>query len=561
MKWQVAILAGMIVLGSMLANAYAYNDLATDIDEIAVLFDYGNGRVQWVDLSITDDMSAFNATVKAAETLGISLDYIQSEYGIFILGINEIENNWPFEYWHLWVWNSTCANWQLSATGADALRVDGLKAVAWSYVMDRMDWSTTPPDATPDNRYPWTSFRHDLFNTGESQGIALLEAEKIWELNLESGAIDSSLIVSGNRIYVSTAGVYNWSEFEYDCLPQVFCLNFSGDILWRSELNASGYQISTPVVAGDMIVVASTDGQVYSFSKNDGSLMWKSNISYTYLGITSSPIFYRNQIILGGGDGTVYSFAENGSLLWSTKIASSIYFSSPAARNGIIYIGSEDGKLHAIYANGTGELWNATIGGKVRSAPALTDDMIIVTYAAYEGFVAVDGGVVALAYNGEELWRVDVNATTASVALCNEGIVVTSSDGISLISIDGALKWKKDLRALLKGSPSVAGNIIYVTTYNESEIYALDLNGDVLWQIPLDPVDYSMCSPTITDTMVLVSSDNGYIYAFSTPSSPENDGANGERSDLLLIVAAVVLAVIVVIGAVLFIRSRKKGKV
>jgi outer membrane protein assembly factor BamB len=546
MKWELAIVALLVLSGVGISIAQATDGT----DECPVLIDFGNGRILWADVPVSEGMTVFNLTKEAADRLQIEMDYTESSYGVFVTGFDGVLMNWPYEWWHLWIWNSTTNSWQMPTLGASDLLASQVEAVAWSYVMDRADYSCISPIATPDNRYPWTSFRHDLLNTGYSDGISLDKSEIVWDLNLSNGGISSSIVTCEDRIFVVTGGIFDWTNFEYTSPPKVTCIDFSGNILWETDINAAGYEISTPAVAGNLIVVPSTDGKIYALNRFNGSLQWSAEIANPSAGITSSPIFYRNQIIVGGGDGKVYAFAENGSLLWDVKIASSIYFSSPSAHNGTIYIGSDDGKLHAVASDGSGELWNVTIGGKVRSAPLLTDQMIIVTYAIYETYVPVDGGVAAILYNGTIQWRVDINATSSSPALSSNGIVVTSNDGVTMISKDGEILWNKDLGVLLKGSPSVGRNTIYVVSYNNSEVYALNEQGSVMWHEALRPSQYSMCSPTVTDNMVFIASDNGHVYAFSIPTE------KGSGQNLILPIAIVLIA-IVVIAIVVAMKRRK----
>ena len=68
--------------------------------------------------------------------------------------------------------------------------------------------------------------------------------------------------------------------------------------------------------------------------------------------MTSSPIAYLGQIIVATGNGKVFSLNENGTQAWNRSVASVIYSSSPAVANQVIYIGADDGKLHALAANG-----------------------------------------------------------------------------------------------------------------------------------------------------------------------------------------------------------------
>jgi outer membrane protein assembly factor BamB len=204
--------------------------------------------------------------------------------------------------------------------------------------------------------------------------------------------------------------------------------------------------------------------------------------------------------------------ALNGTMLWKTKIASSIYFSSPSAKGGLIYIGSDDSKLHAVYANGTGEAWNVTVPGKVRSSPLLMDDKIVITYGIYQGNVAIDGGVAAYRYNGIQEWNVNINSTSSSAALTSNGIVATSVSGVTMVSFNGTVIWTKNL-GVVKSSPGVSKSGIYVISYSKpAAAYMLDFNGNVLFNKTLLPADYSMVSPTVANGRVYLASDNGYVY-------------------------------------------------
>lgn len=483
-----------------------------------VLFDYGNGNVQWSSVTVEEGKSAFNLTIEAAQILDIEVGYTESEYGIYVYSINNIVNEWPEEYWHFWIWNEETEQWELSMTGAGSTPAEGLSAIAWSYVKDLPDWSSEKPIATPEYRYPWAMFRHDLMNSGRVDIHGPSTSEIMWEKDLMNGAIDSGMVWADGRLYVVTSGIFNWTTYTHDSSPRIFCLDTAGEIIWEAEYSNAGYQLASPLLTDDLLVVASTDGKIYAFDKENGTELWNFTSGFSYTGITSSPVIYRNQIIFGGGDGTVYALNLNGTPAWSEHIASSIYFSSPAVKDGIVYIGSEDGLLHALASDGSGEIWNASAGGKVRSAPLLMEDMIVITYAVYDGFVAVDGGAKAFAYNGTPLWEVELGATSTSPVSTPNGIAVTSDSGISMISTEGEILWSISFDAPIKGSPAVSKDALYLVTWdNHTEVMAIDFNGEVIWQTTLSPDSpnqYSMCSPILTDSALYVSADNGRVYAF-----------------------------------------------
>jgi outer membrane protein assembly factor BamB len=61
--------------------------------------------------------------------------------------------------------------------------------------------------------------------------------------------------------------------------------------------------------------------------------------------------------------------------LWSVATGGPVK-SSPAVANGVVYAGSDDGKLYAVDAHGCGAatcapLWTSAAGAPVRSSPAV----------------------------------------------------------------------------------------------------------------------------------------------------------------------------------------------
>ena len=52
--------------------------------------------------------------------------------------------------------------------------------------------------------------------------------------------------------------------------------------------------------------------------------------------------------------------------------------SSPAVAGGVVYVGSEDGKVYALNSVSGGQLWNFTTGGSVVSSPTVVGDVVYV---------------------------------------------------------------------------------------------------------------------------------------------------------------------------------------
>ncbi|MBM4237195.1 MAG: hypothetical protein FJ151_01770, partial [Euryarchaeota archaeon] len=204
MRLAAILIATIVAFGAVAAVPSA---AVGESDSCAVLFDFGNGKVLWADIEVEEGMSAFDLTSAATEELGIDFNYSESAYGIFVNGFDGVIGAWPFEWWHLWTWNASEGIWEMSWTGAGDLSTEGLEAIAWSYVMDRPDYSAQTPLATPDHRYPWGSFRHDLSSSGNSPIDSPVRAEVAWELNLSNGQIPTSIVTARGLVYVMTSGV------------------------------------------------------------------------------------------------------------------------------------------------------------------------------------------------------------------------------------------------------------------------------------------------------------------------------------------------------------------
>lgn len=71
--------------------------------------------------------------------------------------------------------------------------------------------------------------------------------------------------------------------------------------------------------------------------------------------------------------------------------------SSPTVSGGIVYVGSNDGKLYALNATPGAKKWSYTTGGQVSSSPAFANGTVYV--GSYDGYVyALKAGTGALVW-------------------------------------------------------------------------------------------------------------------------------------------------------------------
>ena len=550
MRFPAGLIVGMMVLASIAGTVSG----ADEEDTCAVLFDFGNGRVMWADVPVTEGMNAFNVTVEAAYMVGLDLHHEEYALGPMIDSIGGVSNGQTLNdpAWILSVWNSTSNSWESASTGASYVSAIDFKAITWKYDL----WGGPMPIATPEHRYPWTSFRHDALNNGamSDQKIDMANFTLKWSKNLKNGGIQSSIAGANGHIYVVTRGVMNEDfTFATDAKSSVFCLDASGNEVWRKNIGAGDYQAGSPLIHGGILVVPSADGKLYAFDVADGAEKWTFNTgSGSSYGITSSPIAYLNNIIVAAGNGKLFSVdAADGAENWNVTVSQVIYSSSPAIYDGVIYIGDDSGNVSAYAADGS-YLWSTPVGGKIRASPLVDADnsRIVVTSGSS------NGNITALYLNnGTIQWQTKIDVTSASVSLSSKGYIAATAYDLIMVDFEGDKIWNCSLGETFGGgAPTVVGDMIFVVT-NEasSRLVAIDLMGKVVKETTLTPANWAVHSPTFIDGILYVASDNGYIYAFSDIEDVKND------NPWLLLGGLAAVIVIAAVGLVYW-NGKRKGE-
>lgn len=550
-------IAGLIVGMMVLAAVAGVVSGADEKDTCAVLFDFGNGRVMWADVPIEEGMNGFNVTVEAADTLGLDLHYDEYEWGPMIDSIGGISNGPTFNdpAWILSIWNSTSGSWESASTGASGVSTSDLEALTWKYDV----WGGPAPLATPEHRYPWTSFRYDSMNSGMQEFGQIEHLALNWSKDLGNGAITGSVVGADNLIYVISGGLLN-EDWSFASNSSLFCLDMTGEVIWNKDIG-KGFQVATPLLYGDMVIAPSADGKLYAFDAADGDELWTFDTgSGSGFGITSSPVAYLTDLIFAAGNGKLFSVnAADGTENWNVAVSSIIYSSSPAIYDGIIYIGDDAGNVSAYAADGALQ-WSTPVGGKVRASPLVDvdNDRVVVTSSSS------NGNITALYLNGTIAWQTEIDVSSASVSLSSEGYVAATGKNIIMIDFNGDKLWNYSLGETFGGgAPTVVGDLIFAVTNEESSrLVAVDLTGKKVNEMILSPAEYAICAPTFIDGLLFVTSNNGYVYAFSTGSEPINPTAPGDDPDEIpwLLVGGIAAIVLIAAVGLVYWNGKRKGE-
>ena len=269
----------------------------------------------------------------------------------------------------------------------------------------------------------------------------------------------------------------------------------------------------------DRVYIGSSDGSFYALNSTNGKLVWKYTAKdFSY----SAPIVVDETVYAGSTDGNMYAFdAVSGRVKWTFFTDSVGIESSPAVSDGIIYFGSNDNFFYALNAS-TGKLiWKMGTSQNVSSSPVISNNKVY--------FGSSDGIMYALsAKNGNLIWSYQTGSMigASSPALSNGTVFIGNRDGhlYALNSENGHLKWKYSANgiSLEQSSPVVANGMVYVGGwYNVNDfnvagsLLAIDeVTGQLKWE-SLRGLGIGG-TPSVSGELLYVSADGGYFYALNS---------------------------------------------
>lgn len=319
-----------------------------------------------------------------------------------------------------------------------------------------------------------------------------------WATNI-SQAIYASPIVRNGRIYVG------------DDKGNFYCYNVSGKELWRYK---TGDRILGTADANDkIVVVGSTDKNIYGLDAKTGKLKWKYEAKETVFGsatidkdvvyigdsdgvfrainvntgelvweftevkdyMESKPLVYEGKVVFGAWDTYMYALDQKTGQLawkWQNPDKKGMLFSPaavwPVAANGKVFFTAPDRVMTALDIN-TGEAVWRTAESMVRETIGLSEDkQRVYSKTMQDNFVCYS----ATASDAERLWITDVGYGydhAASMPVEKDGVVFGSTKNGVIFALDGksgALQWKHKVGNTLVGTvvPLDAQSCVYVTS-------------------------------------------------------------------------------------------------
>ena len=181
----------------------------------------------------------------------------------------------------------------------------------------------------------------------------------------------------------------------------------NGKEVWRKQLK--GEIASVPQSNGQVVAVQTMNGKLFVLNAKTGEEMWFFENPPPVLTLRGSaaPLVTDTAIYAGFANGRLMAFnPANGLILWEQRIASPKgrseldrmvdIHASPLIKDGILYVGTFQGRVAAVARGTGGNVWG--IDGSTTENLAASDDKLFVSQS--------DGKVVAYSLtSGEQLWQ------------------------------------------------------------------------------------------------------------------------------------------------------------
>jgi len=471
MRYRLTVIAIISVLLLMPVASFSSSSSDAAPSDI-VLIDLGNGRTYWAD---AEPGTYGKAVESAAGSWGLDID---TSGGLTIEGLSSRTSPVSVD-WKIYTWDGS---WRYrSDLSLSSSYSGGIFAVGFYPV-------SIAPVATPDNPYVWTSFGGSSSASGVSTSSGpdnpAVPAE--WFNTYSTGYVDSGLIVADDMLYHTTGGAFGTGGTDKN--PWVHCVDrFTGDEVWKYMMDyGSGYEVTTPLIVDDMLIVNSTCGKMYCFDRftgdvldieeipfnppldSDSNVTWSGRIFVTG---GTTPVYDSGALYFGSADGFVYCYAvtrDSGfELQWKYHpqghTIGCFYFHAPTISevNGkrMLFIGNYDGYVHALDI-GTGKaVWVKQVvnfdaenkphpgtPGSAASVSVSPDGKVLLVGCTDGGLSSLAGYLVALdpatgkgLGGSEELWRLDILSTSPVADRDGFYSYVSQSDAGSrtLTTVDG----------------------------------------------------------------------------------------------------------------------------
>jgi outer membrane protein assembly factor BamB len=167
-------------------------------------------------------------------------------------------------------------------------------------------------------------------------------------------------------------------------------------VAWQLDLGGAALGSAAVGSDGSMVYVGSFAKKVFGVDAATGSVRWTADVKDWVWG---APVLDGDSLYVADLSGNVYSLgAPNGKNAWPAVQPDGPITASPLVTAEGMIVATESGTVVAYDRTGT-KLWDASIGGKIYTAPVAAGDTIAVAPMSTDFLLA------ALSRDGKLLWK------------------------------------------------------------------------------------------------------------------------------------------------------------
>lgn len=394
-----------------------------------------------------------------------------------------------------------------------------LKKSVWLVAVSALVFLAGCHNSKKENIEPPTPLAKDFAPTAQ--------VKEVWTARVGDGAGDSGVrmgptIVNGVLYAASTDG----EIAAFDAA--------SGKSLWSTKSKTHGwfgwgdkdrkdaFYAGAPAVDGDLLAIGTLDGHVYGLDASNGGPRWTADLKSE---VITAPVIAGELVFVRTQDGRVYGLDRaTGERRWVYDQGNvpllSVRGNGPLlAANGVLFFGSDDGKLVALRQDNGEKLWEQRLAsGEGRTdierlddadGAVVLDGATLYTVAYHGALVAVDGP------SGRPLWSRGFSSYGApEVAASGLYAVDEDSQVWAFDKAGGADQWKNAaLKYRWLTSPAVQGNYVVVGDI-EGYVHWLQTGDGALAARERLSKKAIRAQPVVVGDMVYVEDVKGHIGAY-----------------------------------------------
>jgi outer membrane protein assembly factor BamB len=317
-------------------------------------------------------------------------------------------------------------------------------------------------------------------------------------------------------------GYFGWRRngtgYYPDATPPTEWNDKGKNIKWQVKV---GPGTSSPVLAGDRVLVTSEPGTISCVARADGKALWSADLKsegpapqQTKDYARATPVTDGKNVYVSFSNGVVASYSLDGKRLWLTKVEppklSYGPSASPVLAGGKLLV--DGARLTALDPASGKELWKAQVEAHYGTPAILTLNDTLLAVTAKGAVIRISDGAVLATKIAEGL-----GGDQSPTPVVQGGIVYFAymhCSAVKLSMADGKVHaeelWDQDLPGSIIASPILKDGMLFAVPSGAPEYQVLDAaTGKVLLEKPLeiDPNIYP--SLTIAGKYLFLGNDKG----------------------------------------------------